>query len=930
MSYKLVFTQAGLTKIKNAELNANKVELTQFAVGDGVISDLDNQTDIISSKYRANLNDINIIHDTTNFDLVIPSEVGGFYIREVALYDVDGTCICVGTIPVTYKVNADEGASKAVHIRVSTKTSNVNSLNLGFDNKAVFATIKYVNDELSKKSDKGHNHDDRYSSKSHSHSWNTITGKPSSFPPSSHNHDDRYALKNHDHQYNVDDSWFRRNADNADVKLYGNSRQMNFRTDGVNGGLGHKGHPFRWSYGGDSSSNTSMLLSNSGNIWTKSYGWLHDKFLFKNENAFSSSKLSNARRITLSGDTSGQVDFDGSKNVTLTAVVKDNSHNHSIGNITGLSQAMDSKAPKTHNHGNQDPRHATLLGKLNLNDIKTPGFYFQNSNANTAGKNYPEHQAGSLLVQNSAGITQIYTLYGSQKKMYIRGFYNNYWNAWKQVTDADWANIRGKPSTFPPSSHNHGETNSAVSNTIVKRDNSADIHARLFKSNFQEQTSTPITSAQICFRNNMSNDNYMRFMSSGAFKNWLKAIGVAITDTNTNTWRNISSSLTGSRSDVSASEKAVSILNNNKLEMIDMYKLFNITTFPKERRFSDIYDYMSSRNEGSGYSSHTKYNIQRAWKDGIIRDSGGGMANITSHSNSTWNYKFMYQLKRHESLAKGMKIKVPANTDVISVKVHHDANVILSVHGPTNFQNCAVYASGKRKMMFTGGYGHSQGVGAFGDKDVEHYHGAVHIPIPRTTRETEYILATGYHNTTKPYWNDGAWVSGMAFIRNPNLFATAYGHNYMYGHNGGDATNSFHGEEAENNVVDIPAGKKKTIKVPVAPNNPDGFSKGRTIYMLQFGLNYEHNNRELYVMVNGNKYYFSAAKDPISNDILQNATVTGFKNFAVVSFTIEDLKNTNLITHGGYLDVTISNENYNDGLAFAEVGTYIPLKDIKL
>ena len=83
--------------------------------------------------------------------------------------------------------------------------------------------------------------------------------------------------------YNVNDAWLRENGDNADVKLYGNSRQMTFRTDGVSGGTGgHTGYPFRWTYGGNADSNSEMLLNTSGQLWLANYGWLHDAFLRKN------------------------------------------------------------------------------------------------------------------------------------------------------------------------------------------------------------------------------------------------------------------------------------------------------------------------------------------------------------------------------------------------------------------------------------------------------------------------------------------------------------------------------------------------------------------------------------------------------------------------------------------------------------------------
>lgn len=72
----------------------------------------------------------------------------------------------------------------------------------------------------------------------------------------------------------------------------------------------------------------------------------------------------------------------------------------------------------------------------------------------------------------------------------------------------------------------HGSS-AGTANTYALRDGNADITARLFKSTFTEQTTAPATTADICFRNSTT-DNYMRFMTSDAFKAWLTNIGVGV------------------------------------------------------------------------------------------------------------------------------------------------------------------------------------------------------------------------------------------------------------------------------------------------------------------------------------------------------------------------------------------------------------------
>ena len=114
------------------------------------------------------------------------------------------------------------------------------------------------------------------------------TGSATTVARSDHNHDTTYAKlshthdyspSNHNHTYDVNNAWLREAGDNTNFKIFGNTRQVAFRTDGTTeyaSGVGT--YPFVWMYGGDASTNRLMATDTSGNIWTKSYGWLHSKF----------------------------------------------------------------------------------------------------------------------------------------------------------------------------------------------------------------------------------------------------------------------------------------------------------------------------------------------------------------------------------------------------------------------------------------------------------------------------------------------------------------------------------------------------------------------------------------------------------------------------------------------------------------------------
>lgn len=123
------------------------------------------------------------------------------------------------------------------------------------------------------------------------------------------------------------------------------------------------------------------------------------------------------------------------------------------------------------------------LGTQNLNDMKSPGIYSQDANANTSGKNYPEASAGCLTVTIGAGTQQRYHVYNSSRS-YTRGQYNtSAWTTWAReyntlnkpsATDVgarasnwvpSWSDITGKPSTYSPASHSHSYDKFGVSNS---------------------------------------------------------------------------------------------------------------------------------------------------------------------------------------------------------------------------------------------------------------------------------------------------------------------------------------------------------------------------------------------------------------------------------------------------------------------------------
>lgn len=91
-------------------------------------------------------------------------------------------------------------------------------------------------------------------------------------------------------------------------------------------------------------------------------------------NAGTATKLASAKTIALSGDVSGSADFDGSEDITITATVADDSHNHVISNVDGLQTALDAKAPLASPTLTGTPKAPTATTGSNTTQIATTAF----------------------------------------------------------------------------------------------------------------------------------------------------------------------------------------------------------------------------------------------------------------------------------------------------------------------------------------------------------------------------------------------------------------------------------------------------------------------------------------------------------------------------------------------------------------------------
>ncbi|HGD7443598.1 TPA: phage tail protein [Escherichia coli] len=153
--FKTVITDTGAKKLAQAAAPDGKpVRLTHMAVGDGggaLPTPDSKQTRLVHEVWRHTVN--RVILDATHqnhiiAELVIPPETGGFWIREIGVFDEHGDLIAVGNTAESYKPTVAEGSGRAQTFRTILTVSSTATVALTVDNTMVMATVDYVDDKL--------------------------------------------------------------------------------------------------------------------------------------------------------------------------------------------------------------------------------------------------------------------------------------------------------------------------------------------------------------------------------------------------------------------------------------------------------------------------------------------------------------------------------------------------------------------------------------------------------------------------------------------------------------------------------------------------------------------------------------------------------------------------------------------------------------
>lgn len=502
--YKAVLTKIGAAKIAAATAGGTKINLTQMAVGDGggtLPTPDPAQTELIAEKHRAALNKVIVDPKHKNYlvaELVIPPEIGGFWMRELGLYDEVGALIAVSNMAESYKPLLSEGSGRAQTLRMVVIVSDMNTVNLLIDSSTVLATQEYVDDKLLKH-EQSRRHPDatlkekgftQLSSATNSNS-ETLAATPKAVK-------EAYDLANG--KYTAQDA----------TTTQKGIVQLNSATNSTSETLAATPKAVKAAYdkAAEADKNAKTADENAGKAnenantrleKNKNLSDLNDKPQARKNLELGTAATSNVQKSATDGTanalmangawgigTSGLVMKDsdilsptsignaffvqgggadnhfgsygagvhisygtgGGNTLRLTAnLFVDASGNLSVEwlEVNRNDGAVKAKRlqklygplnkPSARDVG-AIPFYGQIPAGKNLNTLTEPGIWFNPANANaTLALNYPSTQAGSLQILQDAGSTQIYTEYASGRQ-FRRGLYTGTWSPWRVIYDS--------------------------------------------------------------------------------------------------------------------------------------------------------------------------------------------------------------------------------------------------------------------------------------------------------------------------------------------------------------------------------------------------------------------------------------------------------------------------------------------------------------
>ncbi|EOL8877422.1 tail fiber protein [Enterobacter mori] len=457
VKYKTVITKAGAEKLAAATVpNGKKVNFTAMAVGDGggvLPTPNANQTKLINEVWRHTLNKISLDKKNKNYvvaELLIPPEVGGFWMREMGLYDDAGTLIAVGNMAESYKPTLVEGSGRAQTLRMVIMVSDIASVELTIDTSTVMATQDYVDGKLAEHEQSRRHPDATLTAKGFTQLSSAIDSASEVLAATPKAVKAAYDL--------AKGKYAAQDATTAQKGIV----QLSSATDSVSEVLAATPKAVKAAYdlanakytAVDATTGRKGLVQLSNAIDSVSEVLAATPKAVKVAYDLANGKYTAADATTVQKGIVQLSNATDSTSETLAATAKSvkAANDNANGRVPSGRKVNGRALTGDINVTSQDIFNGQAAGIGNAEDLNaytTPGLYYQPANAQAqTGKNYPEANAGSLEVYKHAGVTQIYRIYNNSRT-YIRTLYSGTWSAWTKQYDVANKPTAGDVNAIP-------------------------------------------------------------------------------------------------------------------------------------------------------------------------------------------------------------------------------------------------------------------------------------------------------------------------------------------------------------------------------------------------------------------------------------------------------------------------------------------------
>lgn len=145
--YYTILTKIGIAKLIAARASGNGINLKSFKLSSKVILPSEEIQSLEEIVYEANISSKSVDESNPNYVNLMchmPSDVGGFEVNAVGIYDEVGDLLAVGNIPRTYKPILKEGSAKELMIKIVMELSNAEEVILKLDPSVIMASRDYV------------------------------------------------------------------------------------------------------------------------------------------------------------------------------------------------------------------------------------------------------------------------------------------------------------------------------------------------------------------------------------------------------------------------------------------------------------------------------------------------------------------------------------------------------------------------------------------------------------------------------------------------------------------------------------------------------------------------------------------------------------------------------------------------------------------